>query len=175
MSRVTRREWYRRVNDCWPPEVPELTADEAVRAAKKLYRFVRKRSFRGEVRLTSGNRYTAIRRGVLYINPNDGWRSFVHLLSHALHWGPHSGEHARLERRMIRVVIDRGWLHGKLKSQPKLVQVQDPRVEREARARQGLQRWERKLKLATTKVRQYRRRVKWYDQHKESICLAASA
>jgi len=173
MSRLSRRAWYERVNAASPAVVPRLTAAEAVRAAKKLYRFVRRHTWTGTVKVTSGNRYSRVRwgwfsprtgahEGVMIVNPERGWQSLVHLLSHALYRGSHGGEHARLERRMIREVLKRGWLNGTLKRPPKVTPPRDLAAERAARAAAGLKRWLAKQKLAATKVRHYRRKVAYY-------------
>jgi len=122
---VTRSEWYARVDATWPAEVPPLTGPEAIKAARKLYRYVTGSRLELPIRVTSGNRYTWARRGYLSVNPTakrhgGGWQAFVHDLSHWLHHktglAPHDKSHARLERRLIKVVIARGWLQGKLKS-----------------------------------------------------------
>jgi len=124
MGKVTIREWYRRVNDTWleagfgDAGIPRPTPEEAIAGARKLYRWAFGVAFDGEVKLTSGNRYTWIRRGVMAVNPNswDGERGIVHLLSHYAHdklnrhARPHSAAHARVEIAMIRQVIKRGWL-----------------------------------------------------------------
>ena len=39
MSRITRREWYARVNAAWPTPLPPLTGPEALRAFRRLYRY----------------------------------------------------------------------------------------------------------------------------------------
>lgn len=76
---------------------------------------------------------------------------------------PHGGFHAALEREMAEYVVRHGWLDGKLKSKPpKPKAPPDPaavRADRLAAARATLAAWERKLKLATTKVKRWRRIV----------------
>lgn len=71
-------------------------------------------------RHTWGNRYTWSRYGELAVNPNrygKGWSEIVHDLSHLAHDEknrkngrrpkPHSFDHAKIERRMQRLVLDR--------------------------------------------------------------------
>lgn len=120
------RDWYERVNSTWANEVPPLTAAEAVKAAPRLLKkFSTIRPVK-EVKVTSGNRYTWVRRGILYVNPDrketigGGWAALVHDLSHYVHWHdgvgkPHSKEHAKLEIKMVKYVVRSGWLDGKLK------------------------------------------------------------
>lgn len=163
MSRVSKREWYRRVNLTWPhhPDdspiaTPVLTIQEARRAARKLYRHVRGSAFRGLVLETSGNRYNDIRSGNIYVNPARGWKSLVHELSHSIIFAPHGGEHARLEMRMIKHVIKLGWLSGKLKDKV-AKPVPDKRAQKYARTLAAIQRWSAKERRAANALKKLRR------------------
>jgi hypothetical protein len=125
MSRVDATFYDQQVNSQWPKGHHPMDAHEASRAAKLLYWLVLERECKLPVALTSGNRYTAIRGGCLYVNPTRGWRDFVHELSHDLFRrtpegrplgvAGHDSRHAYLERRMIQHVVSRGWLEGKLR------------------------------------------------------------
>lgn len=129
MAKVTIREWYRRVNEVWDGAGLEkasapLTADEATRAARKLYRFIKRRTWTGPVKVTSGRRFSDIRDGTIFVNPDGyrpyrGWIGLVHDLSHDLLYAPHGKDHARVELKMAKVVVKRGWLDGVLKSPEK--------------------------------------------------------
>lgn len=163
MGRVTRKEWYRRVNEAWPKPLPQLTEEEAARAARRLYRFVRKTKFAGKVLPTSGNRFTDIRYGDMYVNAERGWDSLVHELSHELINAPHGGEHARLELRMIKEVLKRGWLSGTLKREPKQEAVVDVRRVRAERVAASIARWEKKLARAETALKKLRRKARYYS------------
>lgn len=133
---VNIRQWYDRANAVWPAVIPELTPDEALRAARRLWRFATGKTWRGPVeRVASSRWYTWVRRGVLYVNHNKvefvpghgmvgGWRTFVHDLGHCVDFRtgkrrqagrPHSKQHARLEARIAKEVIRRGWLDGRLR------------------------------------------------------------
>lgn len=80
----TIREYYEMyVNPLWPQPLPKLTAAEAERAAKRLYRYVFKKAWTGPVAVTSGRNYSYIRSGVLRVNPDKGWTEMVHNLSHS--------------------------------------------------------------------------------------------
>lgn len=156
MSRVVRKEWYARVNACWPADVPALTAPEAIRAGRKLYRFAMGDTWQPEPVVSSGNRHTWIRHGVMYVNPERGWLSLVHNLSHALcdADGPHGADHARLEMRMIKHVVKSGWLAGALKDKPKPARPEsDTRVVKYARTLACLGLWERKHKRAENAIK----------------------
>lgn len=175
MSRVTRKEWYNRVNALWPADIRErpLTALEAIRAACKLYRFVTGRTISAKhVRLTSGNRSTDIRSGVLFVNPQGakrdthrGWEALVHDLSHRLINTAHGGEHARLEIRMIKEVVKRGWLDGTLRDAPKAAApAVDPRNVKRARTVAAIARWETKARRAENALRKLRRSLAAQDR-----------
>ena len=181
---TTIREWYSRVNSVWPKEVQKPTPDEAMKAARKLYRFVTGKSWDGEVELTSGNRYTYFRGGVMYVNPDGhgdhqhlgGWYALVHDLSHHFHWRygdgskPHSRSHARLELRLAKEVVKRGWLTGTLKVQekpePKPV---DEKLTKAIRIEAAIQRWEAKLKRAQNALKKLNRKSDYYKKHTSAL------
>lgn len=140
MSRVTRAEWYRRVNAAWPENVPgrfepgrAIDADEAVSAARRLYRFATGQTWKGPVHVASGNRAAFWFRRVaidgspsfivqttdeMTVNPEQGWRNLVHYLSHWAVPGRHGADHARMELRLVKEVVRRGWLDGRLRKAP---------------------------------------------------------
>jgi hypothetical protein len=160
---MTRADWYERVNATWPKDVPALSAAEAIRAGRKLYRFGMRRTFKGPVRVTSGNRYTWIRRGEMLVNPQHGWHGLVHLLSHYCHRRlkpeemPHGRVHAQLEIRMIKEVLRRNWLDGKLRSQPKPPKpALDPLVRLLARRKA----WATRSKRAANALRKIDKKIK---------------
>jgi len=119
---------------------PILSPEESLVAARKLYRHAFGKAFPGEVKLTTGNRYTWVRRGVLSVNPDKreghtrGLRSIIHDLSHYAHSrlnpkdAPHSIRQARLEARLAKFALERGWHEGGL-AKPKPVPVQPEPVE----------------------------------------------
>ena len=161
---VTRKEWYQRVNAEWPDVVPELTADEAVRALRKLWRFATGETMERQIIVTSGNRYTR-RRGVWYVNPERGWKDLVHILSHYTERSGHNGKHARMERRMIREVKRRGWLTGSLRLEPKPESPRkDVRAERYQRIQARIAKWEAKQKRAERALAKLRRQVRYYER-----------
>lgn len=182
MSRVTIREWYRRVSATWPANVPAITNDEALVAARKLFRFALGRRA-PEARIVTGNRVTWVENGILIVNPkrrrhgcdveDAGWKDVVHLLSHYCHRQlsnerPHGGEHARLEMRMIREVLKRGWLSGSLHKAAAPVAPERSKEEKRAieqaelhaRLLSRLRRWETKQKRATTAIKKLTRALR---------------
>lgn len=135
--------WERTVNSHWGEDQPVLSGQESIAAAKKLWRHALGKTFRGEIRLTSGNRYSwgrrehkVVRSGgravmgtlidVLIINPDRkrgghrGLRAMIHDLSHYFHRRLHPGEsdhsrrQAQLEARLVRFAVQRGWHKGAL-------------------------------------------------------------
>jgi len=128
---ATREDWDRLVNDKWPSDLPIPTEQEAIAGAKLLYRKGMGKPFKGEVRLASGNRHTWIRRGVLYVNPDrrrsrrKGWPDIVHHLAHYCQRRlyplakPHSSQELYLERDLTAYVLEKGFLEGALKKEPK--------------------------------------------------------
>lgn len=176
---VTIREWYERVNAEWPAVVPALDAKAAVNATRRLYRFATGRKLGWRVEVTSGNRHTWGRGGVLKVNPSKGWREFVHDFSHWLDrvafWidgkgdgrRPHARQHAQLERRLVREVVRRGWLAPKpAAAAPAVAPVPKPdaNASKLAHASKMLAKAERRLKLATTLAKKWRRRVAIYSR-----------
>jgi len=175
VSRLPIREWYRRVNAEWPEQVPAMSASEGVRAARRLYRFVTGRTWSGPVKVVSGRRDNDVRRGVLYVSPSGvrdrqtgrhAWDRLVHDLSHRLaDDGSHGGEHARLERRMVKEVVERDWLDGALKddAKPELTheeKITEQRETRLARIDVLIMGWERRAKRAATALSKLHRQRK---------------
>lgn len=118
---VTIDEWYRRVNAVIPHNTPPPTGKQAINAVRRLYRFVMKRKMKFKVKLTSGRRYTWRRGDTFFVNPNrpgwrhSGWHALIHDLSHYLHrWKiggkPHAKSHAKLELRLAKECVRRGWI-----------------------------------------------------------------
>ncbi len=173
---VSKVEWYSRVNHAWPDEPPIPTADEAVRAVKRIYRFITGKKFAGPVVITSGNRYTWCKGGTFYINPNHkaggeyGWGALAHDLSHYLnrHYGDgkaHSKQHARLELRIRNEMFKRGYLTGALKSAPPEKSPVDKRKLAYERVLAGIERWESKMKRAKNALAKLNRRRAGFERH----------
>ena len=121
--------WDRLVNNKFNGLQPILSEVDSLYAARKLYRKAMGREWCGEFKLTSGNRYTWIRRGVFYVNPdkrergsiqqafgfdNDevrGLRAIIHDVSHICHYrlrpndAAHSKHQAYLERDLTDYAI----------------------------------------------------------------------
>tara|TARA_R110000744_G_scaffold83793_1_gene164112 strand:- start:371 stop:805 length:435 start_codon:yes stop_codon:yes gene_type:complete len=113
--------WDRLVNNKFDGKQPILSEVDSLYAARKLYRKAMGKAWRGEFKLTSGNRYTWIRRGVFYVNPDKregpfansvrGLRAIIHDVSHICHYrlrpkdAAHSKHQAYLERDLTDYAI----------------------------------------------------------------------
>ena len=113
--------WDTLVNDKFGGKSPVLSPEASITAAKRLYRKALGRPWKGPVKLTSGNRSTWVRRGVLVVNPNErhnsgGLREIIHSISHYAHNrlhpddAPHSRRQAKLEGKLVTYAIKSGWL-----------------------------------------------------------------
>lgn len=168
---MNRKDWYARVNQAWPVgELPQLTAEEAIKSARRLFRWA---GVPVPVCLvTSGNRNNwGVRNSWtpggydFRVNPEKGWRELVHGVAHWAHWlRTHGKSHARLELSMVRQVVKRGWLDGKLKQSRVAMPVAGTDAdtgtsEKLEHARRMLAKAETRLKRATTIRRKWARKV----------------
>lgn len=169
-------ERYEAVNQLWPKNFAfrPLDADEAVRAVKKLLRSegIDPKDYRFNI--VGGNRRTwpreSLRGGRFNVNPAEGWKTIVHMVSHVAFrrenpdLRPHDRRHATVEARMIRTVLKRGWLDGSLRAKPVEMKVTTPadavRDELASLAERHA-RWESKLKRARTAIRKIERRQRF--------------
>lgn len=169
---------YDSVNSAWPADTNDgrnlkPTPQEALAAAKRLYRFAFKRPFRGQMKLTSGRRYTQIRSGVFYVNPDwrgGGWHELVHLFSHYAssrlypHARGHGSLHSTLERDLIEHVVRSGWLEGKLRRPERRKPQVDVCELRHRRVLARIARWQSKMKRAQTMLRKLARQRAYYER-----------
>lgn len=162
-----RREKYHAVNGQWPDVVPALTGPEAIAAAKRLYRFAMKKSWKGPWKETSGRRYTWPRGRTFFVNPartgnglETGWRDLVHMMSHYCFREsyptrrPHDPRHLFLEKEMVAYVIEHGWLDGRLKPKGRKARVKPDRL---ALVQAAEKRWTTKLRRAQTALKKLTR------------------
>jgi hypothetical protein len=162
----TIRDRYDEVAAAWPDDIPALSAQEAVSAAKRLYRFGMGKAFKGTFRITSGNRYSYIRGGVFYVNPERGWRELIHSTSHLvfslLHpeASGHDPGHVHHEREMAIYAVSRGWLRGSLKSAFK--PLQNTTLSKLARIDAAAARWQKKLRRAETAIKKLKNKRQYY-------------
>lgn len=165
---------YISVNGKWPEGTNDgrdiiPTEQEAISACKRLYRRAMGKPFIGKFKITSGRRYTWIRNGVFYVNPNQkswagngGWHEIVHMISHIAssrrYNENHGSRHASIERDLIQYVVEQGWLDGKLKT--KAAPKPDKKTAKLDSVASRIKKWESKLKRAETALRKLRRTEK---------------
>lgn len=170
-------DYYTKVDEAWPSEVPKLTAQEAVSAGKRLYRKFMGRAFQGTVKATSGNRRgVSLWAGEMIVNPDRGWRGLVHSMSHRVFYRlepgrrPHDPRHSGLEYRMVRYVVDSGWLQGTLRREPKPQPLVDLQRLRYDRVKARLAQWDAKAKRAQRAIKKLQQQARYYE-----TALAAKA
>jgi hypothetical protein len=143
-------------------------------------------SFKGKIKLTSGNRYTWVKGDVLSVNPDKrevsarGLRALIHDLSHYCHHrlhpndAPHSRRQAQLEGRLVKFALERGFIAGALKREPKTQPAKPSLVEqRYARLVRRRDRWESDLERAKRLLAKAQREVREYERrHKERLSQA---
>lgn len=161
--------------EAWPEVIPPLTGEQAINATRRLYRFATGKTWKGDVKLTKGNRramwyyWDEQNRMFFRVNPEQGWRDLVHDLSHVFDYltngeSEHSKHHARLEAKLVREVIRRGWLGAEPKPKVEKPEPNRHAVELERIAAREIS-WSRKLKRAETalkklaKLRKYREKA----------------
>jgi hypothetical protein len=169
LSPAERR--YARINALWPLPLPALTEQEAISAAKRLYRIGAGKAYKGTFRIGTGNRHTWARRGVFTINASKGWHDLVHSISHLTHYHAHpdkpghAATHPEYERKLIEAVLAKGWLTGSLrrpeKAKPDLSAVRYQRV----LAR--IKNWETKRTRAETALTKLNVTRRYYERKLE--------
>lgn len=178
MSETEGQKKYHTVNRQWPEGSRDgrdlkPTPQEAMSAAKRLYRIAMGKPFRGKVKPTNGNRHTWVRGGVLYVNPDrrkGGWHELVHAISHLaarrLYGEAHGPRHAWIERQLIDHVVTNGWLDGKLRRPGKIV-VKDSAAAIRSKLTtitSKTKRWQTKAKRAKTALAKLERQRKYYER-----------
>jgi hypothetical protein len=166
----------------WPDPLPTLTEPEAIRAAKRLWRWAEGSTLQLPIVITSGNRYNWTawegHQQVLRVNPSAGWPRLAHDLSH-LFWRranpgarPHEKGHARFEAKLIKEILKRGYLNGALRDAPKAdvpaeaLSPEDAKLAVKlaelARIEAAIDRWSRKAERARRAMNKLEGRRKYY-------------
>jgi hypothetical protein len=167
--------------DGWPAEIPALTEPEALRAARRLWRYSVGSTFTGVVKVTSGNRRNRIgwagNKRCIFVNPSRGWKNFIHELSHWFDYvvngsSEHGKHHARFEAKLVREVVRRGYLDGKLRDPepeapeevPAATRLEVERRKKLAALQARMTRWESKLKRAENALAKLRKSSRYYEK-----------
>ena len=178
----SKPEFYNRiVNTKWPSPLPVPSDQEAITGAKRLYRKAMGRPWKGEVKVTSGNRHTWIRGRTMYVNPDgwpSSWRGSVHGIAHWCHYqlnprdSNHSDKQAYLERDLTDYALASGFLTGALKSKAKPKGKKDSVVERHERLMNRETSWETKLTRAQNALKKVQKERRAYERrHKDRIFI----
>ena len=181
-NKYVNSEWKKVYSEIGQKGLPIPSDQEAITGCKRLFRKFMGRSFKGEIKIISGNKYTKIRYGVMYINPNrtdeqskynfeigfhGGWEQIVHTLSH--HIGHrkfdegHGTKQLWLEVKMTRYVLKNKFHLGALKSKKKIV-VKDPVVERAKSVERRIAKWETKLKRTQSALKKLGKQQRYYEK-----------
>jgi|SRR5882672_12726659 len=174
----------------WPAVVPAMTEDEAIRAARRLWRYSLGQTFTGVVKVTSGNRRNRIAWAgstrAIHVNPSRGWKHLVHELSHWLDYvangtSQHGKHHARFEAKLVREVVRRGYLDGKLatpdKPEPAPLPAEDAKLLGQRKKLDALlaraARWEAKRKRAENALKKIGKSARYYERAIEKAAADA--
>lgn len=165
---------YELVNKAWPDVVPTLTDQEAISAARRLYRWGLKKKWPGKIeiaKLRSGS--IDFIANVMVVDPRAGWHGLVHSMSHRIHFrknrlrpgfAHHDWRHEALELALIRYVVAQRWLEGRLRREPKLKPEVNPTQVARERTLASISRWTTKAKRADTALKKLRRRLRYYER-----------
>lgn len=101
------------------------------------------------------------RRGsAFYVNPQKGWREFLRELA----WNLDPLDYQRLEYKLARQVLKRGWLGGTLKPEPKSEPERNLQRDRYERVVKRIVVWERKERRAKNAIRKLRKKKRYYEK-----------
>jgi hypothetical protein len=119
---------YKKVDAAWGAfrgaAFKPVDPDRAVKIALSVYAYMFGKPFKGETRITSGNRHTWVNRGVLVVNPAyqhwhaSGTVAIVHTLSHYGHsrinakHNNHGRIHAEFEAEIAAYVVRKFFSEG---------------------------------------------------------------
>jgi hypothetical protein len=122
------------------------------------------RKFPWKIRIGSGNRNTWLNGGVFTVNPDRGWHSINHDMSHFIHWKKtglsHKGGHMSVERDGAELIrrrfLESGPKPKKAKPEVSLV------AKRAASVDRRIVGWETKLKRAKTALKKLKKQKRYY-------------
>lgn len=171
---------YHTVNSVWPDTVPPITDQEALSAARRLWRFAMKSKLPYKLRIGKlrGRSMDIDSGGMVIDHRRHGWHGLVHSMSHRCHWrlyrhtkdfDSHDHRHAFLEREMIRHVVQSGWLTGTLRRPEKPKPQIDQRQQRHARVLAGIARWQAKQRRAEKALAKLARQRRHYERQQIAV------
>ena len=169
------RKSYDKANSILPKTLPYITYDEAKRASKLLIgKF-------GKLKDASPNNFRPMYKNVrvrkvwvcLSGDPstlNRGWRRLIHDLAHRIfrYKSPSLPAHcqfqADFEAELVAYVNKAGWLNGGLKPKVVVLTKEEKRQKKLDHYQKLINKWQTKMKLATTFVRKYNKKVKYLNK-----------
>ena len=175
-DKYVNSEWKKIYSETSQKELFIPSDQEAVTGCKRLFRKFMGYSFKNKIKIVRGNRYTWIRGGIMYINPNEkrwngfgGWAEIVHSLAHYIGDEKfdegHSTKQLWLEVKMTRYVLKNKFHLGTLKSKPRKIPiVKDVDVVKLENIEKKLARWTTKLKRANTAIKKLNKKKKYYEK-----------
>ena len=185
--------WYNKVNEIWKsigvePSIwhgKPVDFKIASKAVKALWKKEMRTKFPYKLKEVSGNRDTWCNDYFTFvINTSKGWAEIVHGLGHWVGYRrkfkrPHCAEHATLEYRMAKHVVDKNWveisnqelakpniitvINVVAKNYSKLLSRQENLNERKKHYSSNIKRVENSLKKVKIKIRTYENK---YDESK---------
>ena len=170
-------EKYQSVNNLWKDiKVPFITRVEAEKAKNLLIKkFGAKRFMPPNKSAMRPRNYRVYKPYICLSGQSDqlwkGWRRLIHSLSHKVYWNRyphrhfnHSIKQAELEFEMCQFVISSGWLEGGLKPKVVVLTKEEKRQKKLDHYQKLINRWQTKMKLATTFIRKYNKKVKYLNK-----------
>jgi len=171
-SRKTSDEAAAEIRALWDTLTPPpLTTPEAKRAAKKLYRYSTGHTWEGQVIAgVTQVRFNGWKFGVpvqgthIAVSAKDGWEALVHHLADDITYA-FQGDLNTCELAMVREVIKRGWMDGRLCDRvaaplTKEQRAANKRRDAVVRIKQRIKAWTTKHKRATTALKKLNAQLK---------------
>ena len=168
---------YEEVNNLWKDvKVPYITRLESEKAKNLLIKkFGSKRFMPPGISSMKGKKYRVRKTWIcLSGDPSTlrkGWRDLVHEISHWVYWRRfpgrrfnHSFQQAEIEFEMSQFIISSGWLDGGLKPKVVVLSKEEKRQKKLDHYQKLINRWQTKMKLATTFIRKYNKKVKYLNK-----------
>lgn len=160
------------IGNYFPLPCTELTAGEAQRFVRKMYRFTQGSTFQGRVTLTTAWRAPTVTVTVdqIIVNPRRGWRGLVTELAYPFFWLANHRtasveDHDWLVQKMTREVYKRKYLDGRLKDKPK---PPPTKTDKQRAAHKNtlklIKQWESKQKRASNALKKLHKKRKYYEK-----------
>jgi len=162
-NRIMRKAWADVPNEqmfnVWP--------NHAASYCRAMWKQATGRKLQWKIRIGTGNRRTWVNRGVLSVNPDQGWHDinhdFTHFIERRKTGDAHSESHLYLERDGAELIRRRFLTEGKPPEEPKPTK-EDLQTKRAASVDRRIIQWERKQQRATNALKKLRKQKRYYAQ-----------